>query len=279
MRNLWLLISKYNAFFLFVIFFILSIVLLVRNNSFQRSGVINSSNIIIGTAYANFNKFQNYLRLAKVNDSLAAENAKLRSQLKNAFFDDSVARKTVTDTVRRQQYTYIVATVVNNSVNQKDNYITINRGKRHGISRGMGVISSTGIVGIVKDVSSDFATITSLLNSDTKISASIVENQAFGSLIWGEGNYNPKMAILQDIPNHIVVKRGQHVVTSGYSTLFPAGLPIGRILGTRAKGGDSFPEIEVKLYTDFSTLQYVYVIRNVFAQEKESLEAKSKNNG
>lgn len=276
MRNLWLLISKYNAFFLFIIFFIVSVALIIRNNSFQRAGVLNSSNQIIGQAYERMNQFQAYLRLAKVNDSLAAENARLRGLLKNAFFDDSVQQKTVKDTGARQQYTFIVARVINNSVHQKDNYLTINRGMRHGINRGMGVISSSGIVGIVKDVSSNFATITSLLNSDTKISASIAENQAFGSLVWGEGNHNPQIALLQDIPNHIIVKRGQHVVTSGYSTLFPAGLPIGRVIGTKAKGGDSFPEIEVMLHTDFSTLQYVYVIRNVFAAEKENLETGSK---
>lgn len=275
MRNLWLLISKYNAFFLFIIFFIISVALIIRNNSFQRAGVLNSSNQIIGQAYERMNQFQAYLRLARVNDSLATENARLRSLLKNAFFDDSVQQKTIKDTVARQQYTYIVARVINNSVHQKNNYLTINRGMRHGINRGMGVISSSGIVGIVKEVSSNFATITSLLNSDTKISASISENQAFGSLVWGEGNHDPQTALLQDIPNHIVVKRGQHVVTSGYSTLFPAGLPIGRVIRTRAKGGDSFPEIEVKLHTDFSTLQYVYVIRNVFAAEKENLEKRN----
>lgn len=279
MRNLWLLLSKYNAFFLFVIFFAASITLLVGNNSYQRSSFINSSNKLIGEAYSRVNKFQSYLRLAKENEELAAENAQLRSKLKEAFFDDSIAEQTVTDTARRQQYTYIVARVINNSVHQKDNYITINRGKRHGISKGMGVVCASGVVGIVKDVSDDFATITSLLNSDTKISASIAESQAFGSLVWGEGNYNPQIAILEDIPNHIIVKRGQHVVTSGYSTLFPSGLPIGRVISTRNKGGESFPDIIVKLNTDFSTLQYVYVIRNVFATEKENLEATTKNNG
>ncbi len=278
MRNLWLLLSKYNAFFLFIIFFAISITLLVRNNSFQRSGVLNSSNQFIGEAYSRINKFQSYLNLAKVNDSLAAENARLRNQMKNSFFDDSIEQKTVKDTVARQQYVYIVARVVNNSVHQKDNYLTINRGKRHGITKGMGVISSSGIVGIVKDVSNNFATITSLLNNDTKISASISESHAFGSLVWGEGNYNPQTALLQDIPNHIIIKRGQHVITSGYSTLFPANLQIGTIIGVRNKGGESFPDIVVKLNTDFSTLQYVYVIRNVFALEKESIEAHSKNN-
>ncbi|WP_407425369.1 rod shape-determining protein MreC [Arcticibacter sp.] len=279
MRNLWIFISKYNAFFFFIICFIISITLVVRNNSYQRSGVFNSANHFIGETYARINKAQRYLRLAEVNDSLAKENALLRQELKMSYFDDSVAEHTTKDTTSRQQYTYIVARVVNNSIHLKNNYITINRGKRHGIQSGMGVIGASGIVGIVKDVSEDFATIYSLLHSDTKISASIKESQAFGSLVWGEENTNPRLAVLQDIPNHISVKTGQHVVTSGYSTLFPAGLPVGRILRTRERGGESFPEIEVRLETDFATLQYVYVIKNLFGPEKEILENLSKKDG
>ncbi|EOR93219.1 Rod shape-determining protein MreC [Arcticibacter svalbardensis MN12-7] len=279
MRNLWVFISKYNAFFLFIICFIISITLIIRNNSFQRSGVFNSSNEIVGEAYSRINKVQRYLRLAEVNDSLAKENATLRKDLKMSHFDDSLVQQSVVDTISRQQYTYIVARIVNNSIHQKNNYITINRGSRHGILPGMGVICSSGVVGIVKDVSADYATIYSLLHSDTKISASITENQAFGSLVWGEGNSDPRTAVLQDIPNHIQVKIGQHVVTSGYSTLFPEGLPIGRILRTKEKGGESFPEIVVRLDTDFSTLQYVYVIKDLFGAEKEILEKQSKKDG
>lgn len=272
MRNLWLLISKYNAFVFFIIFFIASLYLVVSNNSFQRSGVLNTSNRFIGQAYQQLDEFRSYLRLAKINDSLAAENARLRSLQAGSFFDDSVVQQTITDTLKRQQYTYTVARIVNNSVHQKENFITINRGKRHGIARGMGVICATGIVGIVRDVSEDFATVTSLLNTDIKISASISESNAFGSLVWGEGIYNPELMLLQDIPNHIIVKKGQHVVTSGYSTLFPAGLIIGKVIGTRSKNGESFPDVVVKLHTDFSTMQYVYVIKNAFAAEKEQLE-------
>ncbi len=277
MRNLWLLISKYNAFFLFIIFFIASLYLVISNNSFQRSGVLNTSNKFIGEAYQRLDEFQSYLHLARINDSLAAENARLRSLQQSAYFDDSVKQQSVIDTLKRQQYTYIVARIVNNSVHQKENFITINRGSKHGIARGMGVICATGIVGIVRNVSENYATITSLLNTDTRISASIEESKAFGSLVWGEGIYDPELMLLQDIPNHIVVKKGQHVVTSGYSTLFPAGLFIGKITATRSKNGESFPDIIVKLHTDFSTMQYVYVIKNAFAAEKEQLESVRNN--
>ncbi|NEU09735.1 rod shape-determining protein MreC [Flavihumibacter sp. R14] len=273
MRNLWIFISKYNAFFFLIIFLLISLILLVNNNSYQRASVWNSSHQLIGEAYERVNAFTSYLSLGRTNDSLAAENARLNNQLKTSFFDDSVEQHSVNDTLTQQQYSYIVAKVVNNSVHQKNNYITINRGLKHGIKKGWGVISAKGVVGIVLNVSEHFATIQSVLHSDTRISASV--NGNIGSLVWGEDSSDPRLAILRDIPNHVIVKKGNRVVTSGYS-LFPSGIEIGRVTRTGLKGGDSFLDIEIYLSTDFSKLQYVYVINNLLAQEQKELEAPNK---
>ena len=273
MRNLWIIISKYNAFFLLIIFLVLSLVLLVNNNSYQRASAWNSSNQLIGGSFERVNAITNYLSLGRTNDSLAFENSRLRNDLKSSLFSDSIKQQTITDTLTQQQYTYIVSKVVNNSIHQSNNYITINRGFKHGIKKGMGVMSAKGIVGIVLNVSEHFSTIQSILHSDTRISASV--NGNIGSLVWGEGNYDPRLAILKDIPNHVIVKKGNRVVTSGYS-LFPSGIEIGRVTRTGLKGGDSFLNIEIWLSTDFSNLQYVYVINNLFSLEQESLEALNK---
>ena len=278
MRNLLIFIAKYNAFFFFVIFFVISLILIVRNNSFQRASILNSSNLIIGQSYQKVNSLQEYLRLARVNDSLAAENARLRASLKNSFYIDSVEQVTVKDTTHLQEYTYLVAKVVNNSIHQKNNTITIDKGKLHGVAKGMGVICSSGIVGIVDNVSNHYATIRSLLHEDTRISASIAENRAFGSLVWENEDYDPQIATLKDIPNHVEVKKGFHIVTSGYSTLFPADIAIGRVLETRKQSGEISSEIKVKLSTDFSTLSYVYIVKSKFAAERQELETQTKEN-
>ena len=131
-------------------------------------------------------------------------------------------------------------------------------------------ISDKGIVGIVLNVSQHFSTIQSVLHSDTRISASV--NGNIGSLVWGEGSTDPRLARLRDIPNHVIVKKGNRVITSGYS-LFPSGIEIGRVTRTGLKGGDSFLDIEIYLSTDFSKLQYVYVINNLLAEEQKELEA------
>ena len=273
MRNLWLFISKYNAFFLLIIFFTISLILLLKNNPYQRASVWNSSNQIVGRAYERVNEFSSYLVLGKTNDSLAEENARLRAQLKSSFYSDSIKQVSVRDTTLKQQYTYTVARVINNSIHQKNNYITINRGKKHGIEKGMGVTCSSGIVGIVLNVSENFATIRSLLHTGTKVSASV--NGNIGSLVWGEGNYDPRFAALKDIQSHLIINKGARVVTSEFS-LFPQGTNIGYVVRTGTKGGDSSLNIEVKLDTDFATLQYVYVINNLLSKEQLTLEAQNK---
>ena len=273
MRNVWMFISKYNAFFMLIIFLITSIIILVNNNSYQRASTLNSSNQLIGTAYERVNSFNSYLKLDRINDSLAVENARLRQQLKSSFFNDSIAQRRTDDTLTRQQYTYIVAKVINKSIHQKNNYITINRGSRHGIKKGMGVISANGIVGIVLNVSDNFSSIQSLLHNNTRFSASV--NSNIGSLVWGEENYDSRVAILKDIPNHVLVKKGDLVTTSGYS-LFPSGLEIGRVTKTGIKGGDSFLDIEIQLSTNFSALQFVYVVNNLLSGEQTELESINK---
>ena len=273
MRNLWLFISKYNAFFLLIIFFTISLILLIKNNSFQRASVWNSSNQVVAQSYEKVNEISSYLRLGKTNDSLASENARLRNQLATSFTSDSIKQGTVRDTTLKQQYTYTVATVINNSVHQKNNYLTINRGSKHGISKGMGVTSAKGIVGIVLNVNENFSTIRSLLHSETKVSANV--NGSIGSIVWGEGNYDPRFAYLKDIQSHLNIKKGNRVVTSEFS-MFPQGTAIGYVAETRTSKGDNSLDIKIKLETDFATLDYVYVINNILSAQQLSLEAQNK---
>ncbi len=274
MRNLWIFISKYNAFFLFILYFSLAFLLVVRNNAYQRAGSINSANRVVAYFYGHYSDLTGYLNLAETNRALADENARLRGELEVSKFHNDTTQGQIIDTVSQQRYTYIVAQVIKNSIHQKNNIITINRGSRHGIHKGMGVLSPTGVAGIVLQVSEHFATVQSLLHSDTRISASLQKSMAFGSLVWGENNFNPRMAYLDDIPNHVKVNKSEPVVTSGYS-LFPPGIPVGHVISATSKGGKSFLEIPIALTTDFARLQIVYVVKDDFAEEKQQLEEAS----
>lgn len=278
MRNLWIFISKYNAFFLFILFFSLSIILTIKKNSYQRTSVLNSSNVFIGNFYSKVNNFKRYLHLNEDNLLLSKENALLREQLINSKYSNELITGEVRDSLQEQRYTFTEAKVINNSINLKNNVFTINRGRKHGIKRGMGVIGSTGVAGIVLNVSEHFATVQSFLNPDTKISASLNNSKSYGSLVWGENNLNPKMSRLKDIPNHVKVTNGEEVYTSGYS-LFPEGILLGRVVDFETEGSDSFLDIIVQLEIDFSSLQYVYVVTDNLADEKAELEEISKENG
>lgn len=160
MRNLLIFINKYNAFFFFLFFEISAIVIYIKYNSFQKATFINSSNEVTGNIYSRINKLNQYLYLKESNDSLMAENARLRSKLSTAFYQDTASKHTVVDTINHQQYTYIGAKVINNSVNKANNYLTLNRGSLAGIEKDMGVISSAGLVGLVVNVFAAFCNCT-----------------------------------------------------------------------------------------------------------------------
>ena len=277
MRNLWIFINRYNAFFLFVIFFTIGIILTVKNNTYQRSVTFNSTNEVVGHAYERLNVFKRYMNLGEVNDSLARENAMLNTRLLAMTTIDSAKNTIVKDTVNHVQYTYLAARVIKNSITLRNNIITINKGSLDGIESGMAVISAgKGVVGLVRDVSAHLATIESLLNKNTKISVSIKSTKALGSLVWGDRNSDYRKAFIKDIPNHFQVKLRDTVVTSGFGN-FPPGILVGAISNKSVSTGDNFMTIETRLFNNFSTLQYVYVIKDKLAQEEKELESKLPN--
>lgn len=277
MRNLWIFISRYNAFFFFIIFFGIGIYLTLKNNSYQQSITINSTNEVVGSAYERLNVLKHYLNLGQVNDSLAIENARLKTEILALQNIDSNQTVKVKDTINQQQYTLLAAKVIKNSISLRNNYITINRGSTDGIVKDMAVISpQKGVVGFVQEVSEHLAIIRSLLNKNTAISVFIKKNNAFGSLVWGDGNFDYQKAYVKEIPNHIKFKVGDTIITSGVGS-FPGGIEVGKITKTGISTGDSFMTLEISLFNNFSTLQYVYVVKDRLGAEQKNLESKLPN--
>ena len=274
MRTLWSFINRYNAFFLFLIFEVVSLIIYVKNNSYQRAEFINSASGVIGRLNAEKDQLYGYLSLKDVNDSLARENAHLRGLLKSSYYIDTATKHKVTDTIYKQQYEYIIAKVINNSVNQPNNYLTINKGSEQGIAKGMGVICNKGIVGKVIYVSAHFALVQSLLHKDSQFSAMLADNKEIGSIVWND-DLDPHKGILKDVSNNAQPKLGEWVVSSGYS-LFPQGLPVGKVSSLHTKTGGYSLNMEVTLSVDFSKLEYVNVVVNKFGNEQEALEGQKK---
>jgi rod shape-determining protein MreC len=271
MRNLWLFFLRYYAFFLFLALEAIAIVLMVNNNSYHGASYFNSANNISARVFEYVSNARSFVNLQSLNDSLSKENARLRNLLLSSPYSDKVSRITVGDSSKRR-YSYIEAKVINNSVNKRNNYLTIDRGYKHGIKEKMGVICGDGIVGTVKDVSENFSTVISFLHKDSYVSAQLNSSKEYGSLVW-EGR-NPKFALLKDIPTHVKVKIGDSVSTTGFSQKFPRDVFIGRVIKCDLKSGDNFYNIVVALSTNFSTLRYVYIVEDNFSEELKKLEEK-----
>lgn len=276
MKNLWHFLVRYNAFFWFLVFFVFSVILVVRHNNFQRTSFINSSNVVVGNYYKNVNSWMSYLNLADNNAKLLEENALLRKKLEAYTQIDSTG-VSIVDSIDMERYDFIVATVINNSIRQKSNYITLDKGSLHGVQPDMAVITSNGVVGIVQNVSEHFATVKSLLHPDIKISVTLDSiPDAFGSLVWGQ-NTDSRYAMVRDIPNHVKSYVGQPIYTSGYS-LFPKGIKVGHVVQPEVTSGESFKDIRILLTTEFSKLQHVYLVADKLSEERTALEALNKEN-
>ncbi len=276
MKNLWLFLVRYNAFFWFVLFFTVSLLLVVQNNRYQRSAFVNSSNVVVGSFYDKLNSWKSYLALEETNKNLALENAELRQQLQKFILADTLDSVQIADSIEENRYRFTIAEVVNNSIHQKSNFITINKGSSEGVEKGLGVITSNGVVGVVLNVSPHFSTIQSLLHPDTRVSVTLDTTNVFGSLAWGN-NVDPRFALVRDIPNHVKVQKGMKIYTSGFS-LFPKGIEIGTVEETGIVSGESFLDVKIRLRTNFSNLNHVYVVKDLLENEKNMLETQTEDN-
>lgn len=269
MRNLLDFISKHYHWLIFIALEAVSLVLLFSYNSYQGSVWISSANSIAGKVYEHESKIRSYLALAELNSELTSRNQYLEYQLqamrdeleKQGF--DSTHIAGITDP---SGYKIIHAKVVSNSIDKTDNLITIDKGEADGVKRDMGVVSGTGVVGIVYLAGQHYSVVIPVLSSKSSISCKIEKKQYFGYLRWNGGASN--LAYVDEVPRHAHFKLYERVVTSGYSSVFPQGIPVGKILHVfNSPDGLSY-RLQVQLYTDFGNLRDVCVIDNTHMHEQ-----------
>ncbi|AMM50378.1 rod shape-determining protein MreC [Rufibacter sp. DG15C] len=281
MRKLFQFIFRIRAFLVFVLFEVLSLYLLYRSNTYHNAAFYQSSNYYVGKVLEFQSEVTEYFQLREQNQTLAAENALLRAQLtqkQELQLNDSIetvrdSTFAAADSVAAALYTFRPARVINNSVRRLNNYLTLNIGSDAGVRAGMGVLTSSGVVGRVKAVSKHYATVTSLLHSQTLISVKLKRNKSFGSIKWDTGN--PEFATLHYIPLSEKVFKGDTVVTSGFNAIYPQGITIGRVVSVMKELDKSFYTIRVKLGVDFEKLSYVYVVENKGQAELDTLQVQS----
>jgi len=243
---------------------------MVRNGGYQGSQVLNSSNEVVAGVYQTAANTKEYFSLRERNDILSRENALLRNFLRSNYSAMPLKEFTRKDTLYQQQFTYIPAKVVNTSVNKRRNYLTLNAGKLNGVDRDMAVITPDGIVGYVTDVSNNFASVMSILHKDAKVNCQLKKDGSYGPLLWDGGDY--RYCLLTDIPTHSRIKKGDTVVTSELSGLFPEGIMVGTVESYERRYNESFFTLKVKLSANLKKVGYVYVVKNHFHIERDSLE-------
>jgi rod shape-determining protein MreC len=280
MYNLLAVIFRYSGIITFLFLESVCMYLAVQYNKKQQATYINSANIFSGAIYQRFDKLMKYNELSNTNDSLSAENAILYARLGNAQFSEFLVRDSVVvkDSLSKvkQRYTYIGAAVINNSVSAMNNFMTLNRGSKHGVVAGMGVITRRGVVGIVKNVSTNFSQVMSILHQQSKISASLKKSDYFGSMVWRKVN-DPQRVTIEALPKHADIAVSDTIQTSGFSYIFPEGIPIGTVENFRVEPGRNNYSADVRLFEDISKLRYVYIVNHLFRTEQENLEKEAKS--
>ncbi len=286
MRNLLDFLIKYSSWFLYMFYIVLGCVFLFDRNPYQHHVFMTSAGSVSATVYNTANGFTSYFNLHDINADLQRQNADLQSELL-AMRDElrSLQEKYYGDTMVTitplNKCEFIIASAINNSVHQPKNYITINKGANDGIKPEMGVVDQNGVVGIVSNVTDHYARVISLLNPDFSLSCKVAKSDAFGSLTWELDRDGYDTAELREIPRHVVCHRGDTIVTSGFSAVFPEGIPVGVISDADENNKGNFKNLRVKLFTDFTKLATVRVISNAHLDElkrvEDSGEKKDKN--
>lgn len=273
MRNFIQFLVKNSFVFLFLFLEVIAFTLLVKNNNYQGSKFFNSSNYLVGNLNESVSNVTEYFKLKTTNSELAQHNAELLSSTISSFTKVYGNTILIDDTSYFQKYIYTSAKVINNSTNRRENYITLNKGAINGIKTDMAVINSNGIVGIVKNVSPNFSSVISLLHQKMSISGKLKKSEYFGAVIWDSDENNHRTATLKEIPNHVEIQKGDTIVTSGFSAIFPEGLPIGTVQYFEIPKGNNFYKIIIELTTDFKQLSHVYVVKSLQNEELNKLEA------
>jgi len=282
MRYLIAFLKRHAFFFLFLLLEGIALIWVVQHHRYQRTVLSQFTNQLTGSVFMAVNNASDYFALVDINEKLQQENAQLRNRLKSSYLRGNMGLKVTHDTLSfismdssyTQYYVYDPVKIIHNSVHKANNYLMIDKGEKHGIKPDMGLVGPDGVQGIIVNTSKHFSWAMSMLHSNIRISAKLRKNDQMGSVSWEGKNY--KEGKLSDIPAHTNVSAGDTIVTSGFSNIFPAGLMIGFVDKVDIHSGRNLYDITFRFAEDFNSLQYGYVIKNLFRNEQEKLKEETK---
>ena len=270
MRKLIQVLQQYYLFFLFLILELVGFLMLVRYNTYHQISYLSWTNEMTGGVNKRMSNVTDYLKLEDKLLTLSDENARLRQQLQESYLSTDGRFNPYIDTIYNQNYIYRTAKVINNELSKQDNFMMLDKGTLAGIKPGMGVINSTGVVGIVTDVSNHYSVVMSVLHSDFKLGVRLKKTDYFGILNWdGE---SPNYGILNNVQQFVSVNKGDTIQTLGASGIFPEGLITGVVDTITPIPESNTWRIKVDLSAKIQQAKYVYVLENIFVEEIKILE-------
>ena len=274
MRNLLAFLAKYNHWFVFILLEVICFVLLFRFNNFQGSVYFSSANAVAGKVYEYNSSVTTFFNMSQSNKKLSERNLILEQQVRAltqyiaTHHGDSLAM----EQCQKQAlagFKLIPAKVIQSTINREDNLITIDKGKADGIHEDMGVACGTGVVGVVYMASDHYSIVLPVINVNSNISVMIRKRGYFGFLHW-KGTPSD-IAYVDDVPRHARFALGDYVVTNGYSSIFPPGIMVGKILHVFNSSDGLSYRVRLRLSTDFGKLRHVCVIDNSALKDKALL--------
>lgn len=275
MRYLLYFLRKHYFYFLFLVLEVISLILLFSFNAYQNSAISRMTSGLTGSVLNTSNSITEYFSLARVNAILADDIARLHSNRPEAYFKADTNTFYHQDTLYKLEYHYISAKVINNSTHKRNNFLMLNKGREAGVRNDMGVIIGNRIVGQVVSVSEHFCWVMSLLNKDSKVSGKFLKNSQLVNIEWTGGDY--RKGNVRDIPKHVFIKKGDTIITSGNSNIYPEGLLIGTIDTYKLVPDENFNAATIRFSTDFNSLSYVEIVVDLMRKEKDDLQKSFKS--
>ena len=271
MQQILNFLIKHNHWFLFILLEGISFVLLFSFNNYQSASMFTSTNEVAGNIYSMISDVDGYFTLNDETQALLEHNKELISEIEAlkeelATLKDSSAIAAFPD----GKFRFNTARAVNNSLNKLQNFITIDKGENDGIGSEMGVFNDKGVVGIIYQTSGNFSLVMPLLNSKSMLSCRVKGSNSFCTLRWhGE---ELQYSYLIDLPRYAIFQQGDTVVTSGFSSIFPADIPVGEIERLEDSDDGMFYRARVRLFVDFASIDNVFVVGNENKNEQDTLE-------
>lgn len=275
MRNVFLFIARFSNLLFFLLLQVVALSMLFQYNKFHQAAYMNVANEATGRFYVRYNNIETYFSLNKENEKLRQQNAELLNALKEDYSIPDSSIQVVTDSFRvdsleqYRKFLYLPVKVIGNSIDAQNNYITLHRGSNQGVGVNMAVVGPEGIIGKVVNVSPNMAVAMTLLHRKNSVVALLKKGGGFGEVVW-DGK-DPRFVTLNNIPRTVKVQKGDTVVTSSYSDIFPPGKVVGYVTQVQEDKSTSTYSLKLKTATDFYSVQHAFVVKNLQKAEMDSL--------